>query len=140
MALRVNAETLLFGVPEDTQRRLLAAPQVRPSRISRVFVAAAVPDQLGGLPGRIPALSPSLTALQGTCSLLGHAVAILLPRSWAACCRWCCKYVSKRYSMTWQANLRLSTRHGDETAMSCFAASSARTVLVSAAFGPQRIG
>ena len=28
MALRVGAETLLFGVPEDTQRRLLAAPQV----------------------------------------------------------------------------------------------------------------
>ena len=29
MALRINAETLLFGVPEDTQRQLLAAPQVR---------------------------------------------------------------------------------------------------------------
>ena len=28
MALRVGAETLLFGVPEDTQRQLLAAPQV----------------------------------------------------------------------------------------------------------------
>ena len=54
MAVRVGAETLLFGVPEDTQRRLLAAPQVRPSRITRIFVAAAVPDQLGGLPGDFP--------------------------------------------------------------------------------------
>ena len=28
VALRVGVETLLFGVPEDTQRQLLAAPQV----------------------------------------------------------------------------------------------------------------
>ena len=32
------------------------ALQVKPSRISRIFVAAAVPDQLGGLPGERPAI------------------------------------------------------------------------------------
>jgi len=35
VALRVRAEALLFGVPEDTQRQLLAAPQVRRQSASR---------------------------------------------------------------------------------------------------------
>ncbi len=90
MALRVGAETLLFGVPEDTQRRLLAAPQVRPSRITRIFVAAAVADQLSGLPGISPRRG-HLQRLRIVVEFSGHLVPsiILSQTHHPACCRVC---------------------------------------------------
>ena len=58
--MRLTGDTLLFEVPEDTQRRLLAVGHVKPSRLNRILVSAAGPDQLGGLPGEPAALWTAL--------------------------------------------------------------------------------
>ena len=60
LAVRLTGDTLLFEVPEDTQRRLLAVGHVKPSRLNRILVSAAGPDQVGGLPGEPAALWPAL--------------------------------------------------------------------------------
>jgi ribonuclease Z len=53
LAVRTPRSCLLFDCGEDTQRALLQAPHVRPSRITRIFVSCLDGDQVCGLPGEL---------------------------------------------------------------------------------------
>lgn len=53
LAVRTPRSCLLFDCGEDTQRALLQAQHVRPSRITRIFISCLDGDQVCGLPGEL---------------------------------------------------------------------------------------
>lgn len=64
LAVRTPRSCLLFDCGEDTQRALLQAPHVRPSRITRIFISCLDGDQVCGLPGELRSFMAAIRMLR----------------------------------------------------------------------------